>query len=348
MIKVGVLGSTGYAGAELTRLLAGHPEAELIFLDSRRNEGQPYSVMYPHLRGIVENRCISVDVEGEKPYGDADVVFCALPHGLSQTAVQKGLESGVKVIDLSADFRIADPKVYETWYKTPHIALDALSQAVYGLVEINREKIKGANVVANPGCYPTSILLATYPLLKAGLISSEGLIADSKSGVSGAGRNLSDGSLYGQSNESVKAYGIGTHRHTPEIEQLLSDAAGTPVLIQFTPHLIPMTRGILSTIYAQPKKGITEAEIAKAYAEAYQDAPFVRVLPSGEFPQTKAVAGSNFCDIGYKLDTRTNRIVLVSAIDNLIKGAAGQAVQNMNLMFGLKETVGISQMPLWP
>ncbi|WP_026478022.1 N-acetyl-gamma-glutamyl-phosphate reductase [Alkaliphilus transvaalensis] len=348
MIKAGILGSTGYAGSELTRLLMNHPKVKIEFLDSRSYEGDTYSNIYPNLKGLVDIKCSSIDLANPVELDNIDVLFCALPHGLSQKAVQEGVKRGIKVIDLSADFRISNPSVYEDWYNVEHKALHELKTAVYGLTEIHRENIKTTQLVANPGCYPTSILLAVYPLLKEKLILTEMIIADSKSGVSGAGRNPIDATIYAQCNESVKAYSLGTHRHTPEIEQELSLMAGGQVLIQFTPHLIPMTRGILSTIYVMNSNNLKEKDLVEIYHNYYKNENFIRVLTGGQLPQTKAVVGSNLCDIGFKVDERTGKIILVSAIDNLIKGASGQAVQNMNVMFGIEEMIGLQQMPLWP
>ncbi|ABR49511.1 N-acetyl-gamma-glutamyl-phosphate reductase [Alkaliphilus metalliredigens QYMF] len=346
MIKAGILGSTGYAGAELVRLLTGHPEVEIQFLDSRSYHGKAYEEVYPSLKNIVKGKCASIDLEND--FEGIDILFCALPHGLSQEAVKRMMAKGKRVIDLSADFRITDPKVYEAWYDVRHQALGELGKAVYGLSEIYPKEIQEAQLVANPGCYPTSIALALYPLLKENVISTESIIIDAKSGVSGAGRNLNDGTLFSQCNENIKAYSIGTHRHIPEIEQELSLAAGKEMIIQFTPHLVPMNRGILSTIYTTNIKNVKENDIEAIYAHYYEEKRFVRLLKEGKLPQTKAVSGSNYCDIGFKVDPRTNGLIVVSAIDNLVKGAAGQAVQNMNMMLGLKEYIGLEQMPIWP
>lgn len=348
MFQVGILGATGYVGAELVRLLGQHPQCEIALLDSRSYGGVQYGEIYPSLGRKIQQQCITVDLQNPTALKGLDVLFCALPHGLSQQAVKVGLEGGLKVIDLSADFRIHDPKVYEQWYQTPHQEPELLKQAVYGLTEINREAVASAQLVANPGCYPTSILLPLIPLLKAGVIETIGIIADAKSGVSGAGRSLSDGNLFAQCNENLKAYGLGVHRHIPEIEQELSKAAGEAIQIQFTPHLVPMNRGILTTLYLTPKASLGEGEMMAIYQEAYGREGFVRCLPQGQLPQTKAVAGSNYCDIGFTIDRRTGRLLMVSAIDNLMKGAAGQGVQNMNVMLGLPEDLGINQLPLWP
>lgn len=348
MIRVGILGSTGYAGAELVRLILGHGKAEIAFLDSRSYDGKEYIEGYPHLRTMIKKNCRAIDIEANEWLEEIDLLFCALPHGLSQGAVNKAFINGIKVIDLSADFRIKDDNIYQQWYQVKHQALEALQNSVYGLPEINRKAIKEAKIVANPGCYPTSIILPLYPLLKEGAVGINSIIADSKSGVSGAGRNPMDGSLFGQCNENLKAYGIGTHRHTPEIEEQLSNASGESINIQFTPHLVPMTRGILSTIYLDNSKGLRADDVKEIYQMYYGKEGFIRLLGEGEYPQTKGVSGSNLCDIAFKVDERTGRLILISVIDNLIKGAAGQAVQNMNILFNIEEDMGLKQMPLWP
>lgn len=346
MIRVGVLGATGFVGAELLRLLINHPRVEISFLDSRSYKDLSYSKVYPNLKGYIDTKCISVDID--KDLEDIDLMFCAMPHGVSQQPVKRAMEKGIKVIDMSADFRIKDSKVYEDWYGVEHRALKELEGAVYGLSEIYREDIKNTNLIANPGCYPTSIILPLYPLLKEKVIKEEGIIIDSKSGVSGAGRTPSEGNLYALCNENIKAYSLGKHRHIPEIEQELSKAANKEVIVQFTPHLTPMTRGILSTIYIRNGKNLEYGDIKEIFEKHYRDNYFIRILEENEYPQTKAVYGSNFCDIGFTVDKRTNMIIIVSAIDNLVKGAAGQAIQNMNIMFGLKETEGLNQVPIWP
>ncbi|SET65852.1 N-acetyl-gamma-glutamyl-phosphate reductase [Natronincola peptidivorans] len=346
MIKVGIIGSTGYVGAELTRLLSHHSEVEIMFLDSRSYASMEYSRVYPSLRGSVEKECTSINLDEDLE--NIDVLFCALPHGLSQAAVKKIVEKGKKVIDLSADFRLKDVDVYESWYGVKHEARDQLSGAVYGLSEIYPEEIAKAQLIANPGCYPTSILLPLYPLLKEDVIDTDSIIIDAKSGVSGAGRAPSDTNLYPQCNENIKAYSIGSHRHTPEIEQELTIAAGKELKIQFTPHLTPMTRGILSVIYISNKKGTTYQQMKDVYEKYYGDQKFIRLLEENEYPQTKAVYASNYCDISFKIDDRTQNIIIVSAIDNLVKGAAGQAVQNMNLMFGFNTDEGLQHAPIWP
>lgn len=346
MIKVGIIGATGYAGAELTRLLYQHREVEIKFLDSRSYSGKEYGCVYPNLKNIVAEECTSINLEEDLE--DIDLVFCALPHGLSQMAVKKICSNGKKVIDLSGDFRIRDVDTYEGWYGIRHEAKEILNIAVYGLSEIYEDQIAKAQLIANPGCYPTSVLLPLYPLLKEKVVKGEEIIIDSKSGISGAGRRPSDGNLFSQCNENLMAYGIGIHRHIPEIEQELSIAAEKEVKVQFTPHLIPMTRGILSTIYLSNKEGADLRLIKDVYRSYYEKKTFIRILEENEYPQTKAVRGSNYCDIGFKIDERTKRIIIVSAIDNLIKGAAGQGVQNMNLMFGFDEVEGLQQVAIWP
>lgn len=346
MVKVGIIGATGYAGGELVRLVYGHRKLEIGFLDSRSYVSEEYSKVYPNFKNIIDDRCVSANLE--ENLDNIDLLFTALPHGLSQKPVKKILEKGKKVIDFSADFRLKDINIYEQWYNTKHESKDLITKAVYGLSEIYSDAISKADLVANPGCYPTSVLLPLYPLLKEKLINNDIIIVDSKSGVSGAGRSARDANLYSQCNENFKAYGIGTHRHTPEIEQELSIAGGREVKIQFTPHLVPMTRGILSTIYITNKKDVNRNQIEATLRHYYKGQKFVRILDEGEYPQTKAVYGSNYCDIGFKVDDRTNTIIIVSAIDNLVKGAAGQAIQNMNLMFGFDYDEGLRQPAIWP
>lgn len=346
MINVGILGSTGYVGGELTRLLSQHQKVNLKFLDSRSYASMEYSKVYSNLKNIVDDKCRSVNLD--KDLEDIDLLFCALPHGLSQQAVVKSLEKGKKVVDISADFRLKDPITYEKWYDTKHDARQVLKSAVYGLSEIYSHEISNAQLVANPGCYPTSILLPLYPLLKEKMVADDLIIIDAKSGVSGAGRGAVDSNVFGQCNENLKAYAIGTHRHTPEIEQELSIAANKDIMIQFTPHLVPMTRGILSTIYIDNTKNLTPEDIKTTLDNYYHNHQFIRILEEGQYPQTKGVYASNYCDIGFKIDKRTNKIIIVSAIDNLVKGAAGQAIQNMNLIFGFDETEGLQQGPIWP
>lgn len=347
MIKVGILGASGYTGAELIRLLSKREDVELIFIHSNSYEGKSVSSLYPNLREIGDLTFTTIEDAFENKMKYIDVLFCALPHGLTQKAVKDALDLGVKVIDLSADFRLKDPVEYEKWYDTKHNATDELKEAVYGLVEINRDKIKDARLIANPGCYPTSITLGLYPLLKENLVKGT-IISDSKSGVSGAGRATKDGNLYCQCDESISPYGVASHRHTPEIKEQLNYFTENEVDILFTPHLVPMMRGILSTIYVKNDNNLEEDEILEIYHKYYDKEKFIRVLPKGVFPKTREVSGSNYVDIAVKVDNRTGYIIVMSVIDNLFKGASGQAVQNMNVMFGLDESKGIDFAPMWP
>lgn len=346
MLKIAIVGASGYTGLELIRILHCHPEVAVTCLTSEQSAGKRISEVFPTLRG----RCDIVleNLEPVRVAEKADIIFTALPHKAAMEVVPTFLKLGKKVIDLSADYRLSDPAVYGEWYE-PHLNPENLKKAVYGLPEIRRDRIKGAQLVANPGCYPTSIILALAPLLKNGLIDLSSIIADSASGVTGAGRSAKVDSLYCEVNEGYKAYGVGgAHRHTPEIEQELSLLAGEELKITFTPHLVPMDRGILSTVYATPEKTLDTATIAALYLEFYDGEPFVRVLPSGSLPSTAYVRGSNFCDIAPLVDPRTGRIIIVSAIDNLVKGASGQAIQNMNLLCGFPETTGLEGLALFP
>lgn len=345
MLKVGIVGASGYTGVELSRILSGHPDVELTITTSRQYAGKSMAEIYPSLRGIVENICVDpgeVDIASQ-----ADVFFTAVPHQTAMSIVPALIEEGKKVIDLSADFRIKDHLTYEQWYQA-HTAKEYLSEAVYGLPEIHRAEIIKARLVANPGCYPTSIILGMNPLLKNKIIEPSTIIADSKSGTSGAGRTAQVGALYCEVADGFKAYKVGAHRHTPEIEQELNLLAGEQFCISFTPHLVPMSRGILSTVYAKMAQNISEESLIELYASFYKEEPFVRICNVDEFPATQHVRGSNFCDIGLKVDSRTGRVVVVSAIDNLVKGAAGQAVQNMNLICGFEETQGLLGAPFFP
>ena len=344
MMRVGIIGASGYTGAELARILSRHPEVELTVATSRQYEGQKLSAVYPSLRGICDLVCTAPALD--EVAGAADFFFTAVPHQTAMEIVPALLDGGARVVDLSADFRIHDPAVYEAWYQ-PHSARDLLDEAVYGLPEIRRQRIAAARLVANPGCYPTSIILALAPLLRAGVIRTDTIIADSKSGTSGAGRGAQVGTLFCEVHDGFKAYKVGAHRHTPEIEQELGEQAGSKLTISFTPHLVPMSRGILSTVYAALTREIDESEVASLYEEAYADEEFVRLCYPG-FPATQYVRGGNYCDIGFKVDARTGRIVVVSAIDNIVKGASGQAVQNMNIMCGFAEHLGLRGVPLFP
>ncbi len=345
MYKIGIVGASGYTGVELARLLVNHPDVELAVATSRQYAGQKLSDVYPNLRGLTD--IVLEDVVIEDLVDRADLFFTAVPHQTAMNIVPAFLAAGKKVVDLSADFRIDDAEVYEAWYQA-HIAKEFLAEAVYGLPEINRAQVKGARLVANPGCYPTSIILGLAPLLKNDLIDPATIIADSKSGTSGAGRSASTATLYCEVTDGFKAYKVGAHRHTPEIEQEIAKLAGQGVAISFTPHLVPMVRGILSTVYAGLLKDISQAEVDSLYQDFYKDERFVRPCTPGTFPSTQFVRGSNYCDIGCKVDPRTKRIVIVSAIDNLVKGAAGQAVQNMNIVLGLEEAAGLGVVPLFP
>lgn len=345
MIKVGIIGASGYTGVELARILANHPGVEITVVTSRRHQGLPLSALYPNLKGIVDLAC--VDAEAGAVAGAADLFFTAVPHQTAMAIVPTLLDAGRKVIDLSADFRIHDSSVYEQWYQ-PHTAPELLGEAVYGLPELHRTEIRKARLIANPGCYPTSIILGLAPLLKARAIDPDTVIADSKSGTSGAGRTVQQSTLFCEVADGFKAYKVASHRHTPEIEQELGKLCGRPVAISFTPHLVPMSRGIFSTIYASLKSSLSSEEATDLFLEYYRDEPFVRICDPGTLPATPHVRGGNFCDLACKVDHRTGRIIVLAAIDNLVKGAAGQAVQNMNLLLGLPENQGLGIVPLFP
>ncbi len=346
MIKAGIIGSTGYAGQELVRLLLGHKDVEIVWYGSRSYIDKKYYDVFRNMFQIVEDVCRDDNLE--ELAEAVDVIFTATPQGLCASLVSEDILNKVKIIDLSADFRIKDVSVYEKWYGIKHASPEFIPEAVYGLCEINREDIKGARLIANPGCYTTCSILTAYPLVKEGLIDAQSIIIDAKSGTSGAGRGAKVDNLFCEVNESIKAYGVTTHRHTPEIEEQLGYAAGEPVLLNFTPHLVPMNRGILVTAYANLKEGVTEADIRAAYDKYYKDEKFVRVLDAGVCPETRWVEGSNYTDINFKVDERTHRVVMMGALDNLVKGAAGQAVQNMNLIFGLDEAEGLNLVPMFP
>ena len=346
MIKAGIIGATGYAGAELVRLLLGHKEVEIKWYGSRSYVDQAYASVYQNMFQLVDEKCLDDNMEAMAD--QVDVIFTATPQGLCASLVNENILNKVKIIDLSADFRIKDVNVYEKWYGIEHKAPQYIEEAVYGLCEVNREKIKQARIIANPGCYPTCSFLSIYPCVKEGLIDPNTIIIDAKSGTSGAGRGAKVDNLFCEINENIKAYGVAGHRHTPEIEEQLSYAAGEPVLINFTPHLVPMQRGILVTAYASLKKDVTYEEVKAVYDKYYDKEYFVRVLNKDVCPQTRWVEGSNFVDVNFKIDPRTKRIIMMGAIDNLVKGAAGQAVQNMNLLFGLDEKTGLQMAPLFP
>ena len=342
MIRVGVIGATGYAGAELVRILSGHPDVELTVLTSRQYAGMKYDGIYPSMAGVVNLACEEFN---EDSFCDkVDIIFIALPHSIPMEIVPGLIQRGKKVIDLSADFRFKDVLRYEKYYQ-PHTAKELLKEAVYGLCEIYFDKIKNASLIGNPGCYPTSVLLPLVPLLKENFLDINTIIADSKSGVSGAGRSLSLTTHFCEANESSKAYKVAEHRHCPEMEEILSTEAKRQVTITFVPHLIPMTRGMLTTIYAGLVKNTSPEEIEDCIASFYSGRPFIRICPDNTLPDTLHVRGTNYCDIGFKLDGRNNRLILISATDNLVKGAAGQAVQNMNIMLGIDETRGLNNVP---
>lgn len=341
-MRVGILGATGYAGQELVRLLQNHGKVNALYLASSSVAGEAYETVYPHWSGQ------NVGILNDENVPDLDVLFCALPHGLTAARAQGFLDRQMKVIDLGADFRLNSAQIYKEWYKIEHPAPDLLNDATYGLPELFREDIRGKSIIANPGCYPTATLLALVPLLRQRLLRTENIIVDAKSGVSGAGRGVSLGTHYAEVTENFKAYGVASHRHTPEIEQELSRAAGQQLYINFTPHLVPMTRGILATIYAKVEKGITEDDLRRCWLEQYGEEEFVHVLPVGNWPQTKYASGSNQAFLQLTVDERTGNAIIVSVIDNLIKGAAGQAIQNMNLVMGWPESTGLKGTALWP
>ncbi|OGQ50807.1 MAG: N-acetyl-gamma-glutamyl-phosphate reductase [Deltaproteobacteria bacterium RIFCSPLOWO2_02_FULL_53_8] len=341
-IKAAILGANGYTGLELLRLLAAHPDVEVTHAGSRQYAGQAVGAVFPALTGFYDGLVFSDSVQPSDI--NADCVFCCLPHGASQDVVPALLEAGKIVIDLSADFRLRSPVVFKQWYGE-HKAPALLTSAVYGLPELNRAKLKGAKLVANPGCYPTSVILGLAPLAKAGLLENDSIIADAKSGVSGAGRAASLDTAFVEVSGGFKAYKVGGHRHTPEMEQELSLLCDAKTSITFTPHLLPVSRGILSTVYAGLNKRITGAGVHKFYTDFYKNEPFVRVMQLGSLPDISQVRGSNFCDIGVYVDEVKDRLTVVSVIDNLVKGASGQAVQNMNIVCGLPEDAGLMNPP---
>ncbi|MDD3814028.1 MAG: N-acetyl-gamma-glutamyl-phosphate reductase [Desulfocapsaceae bacterium] len=346
MLKVAIIGASGYTGVELARILCNHPDITLTAATSRQYAGQALAQVFPNLRK--KTNLICENLTTAELCARADFFFTAVPHKTAMDIVPHLLAAGKKVVDLSADFRLRNVAVYEEWYQK-HSAADLLNEAVYGLPELYREQIRSSRLTANPGCYPTSIILALAPLLKAGVIDPRSIIADSKSGTSGAGRAAQVGSLFCEVTDGFRAYKVGgTHRHTPEIEQEINTFLHEPVRISFTPHLLPISRGILSTIYAQLKPEVQQNDITQLYEKMYSQEPFVRILPENTFPATQYVRGSNFCDVGFKIDTRTGRIIILSTIDNIVKGAAGQAVQNMNLMCGFTETAGLESAPFFP
>ena len=346
MVKVGIIGATGYAGQELVRILLGHKDAEIVWYGSRSYIDQEYASVYRNMFQLVDAKCM--DDNMDELSKQADVIFTATPQGLCASLVNEQILSNTKIVDLSADFRIKDVATYEKWYNLEHKSPQFIDEAVYGLCEINREDIKKARLIANPGCYTTCSILSLYPLVKERLVDVDTIIVDAKSGTSGAGRGAKVDNLYCEVNENIKAYGVAGHRHTPEIEEQLGYAAGKEILLNFTPHLVPMNRGILITAYASLKKEVSYEEVKAAYDKYYENETFVRVLDRDVCPQTKWVEGSNYVDVNFKIDPRTHRIIMMGAMDNLVKGAAGQAVQNMNLLFGLPENEGLQLVPMFP
>lgn len=351
MIKAGIIGATGYAGAELVRILLGHKEVEIKWYGSRSYIDQKYAQVYQNMFQLVEDKCLDDNIE--ELAKQVDVIFTATPQGFLGRVLTEEILKNTKIVDLSADYRIKDVDTYEKWYKIEHKSPQFINEAVYGLCEINREQVKGARLVANPGCYTTCSILTAYPLVKEGLIDPDTLIIDAKSGTSGAGRGAKVNNLFCEVNENMKAYGVATHRHTPEIEEQLGYAAGKEITVSFTPHLVPMNRGILATEYASLVKKAdgtypTKEEIRAVYNKYYEKEMFVRVLEDGVCPETKWVEGSNYVDVNFVIDERTGRVVMMGALDNLVKGAAGQAVQNMNLLFGFPEDEGLKLVPMFP
>lgn len=346
IVKVAVIGGTGYGSIELIRLINIHPYLEIGTIVSNSQAGNQISSTYPHLSGINEQSLEKFDAD--RLAKENNIIFLATPSGVSSSLAPQLIDKGSKCIDLSGDFRIRSGDIYEQWYKHSPAPQDYLAQAVYGLCEMNAQNIKTANLIANPGCYPTATLLGLMPIIKTGLADLESIIIDAKSGVSGAGRGLSLTSHFAELNENLKTYKMGAHQHIPEIEQSLTDESGVPVTITFTPHLIPMTRGIMCTIYVKLKDASLTEEVQEIYNEFYENKPFVRIRPAGSIPATKEVLGSNYCDIGLHVDPRTKRLTIISVIDNLVKGAAGQAIQNVNIMNGWDETTGLNDTPLYP
>ena len=346
MIKVGIIGASGYTGNELVRILAQHPKAEIIAITSRTHEGRRFEEVYGNFTGW--NGPVFTGSDSADAVAGCDVVFMAMPHGAALELVPPLLQKGQKVIDLGADFRFRDAQTYQTWYKLQHTQGELTKNAVYGLPEIYRKEIRQAELVGNPGCYPTSVILPVYPLLKEGLVDPDRIIIDSKSGVSGAGRKGEVAYNYAELFGNFKAYGLPDHRHTPEIEQELSRAVGKELKVSFTPHLLPVARGILSTIHLSLTKSVTTQEVEEVLTHSYQGEPFVKIVKEPQLPELKWVVGTNCCRIGVRVDRRTNQLVVVSVIDNMGKGASGQAVQNMNLICDLPETMGLQQWPVYP
>lgn len=344
-MKVGIIGASGYTGQELVRILTGHPKVEITVATSERFAGSAIDEIFPSLKGVIDLRLSTLSTT--QVVKASDIIFTALPHGRSMEVVAECIKGGKRVVDLSADFRLKDKDLYERWYG-PHACPDLLSEAIYGLPETYRPEIKKAQLVANPGCYPTGAVLALAPLVEAGMIAPSGIVVDAKSGVSGAGRNPSMTNLFCEAAEGLKAYAVAQHRHAPEMDQELSARAGEHIHILFVPHLIPINRGILSTCYARVIGKVSTEQVYAVYQGRYKDEPFIRLCSSGTFPSTTAVRGSNYCDVGVLADDDSGQLIVISAIDNLVKGASGQAVQNMNIMCGFPETMGLEQVPLAP
>ena len=346
MIKAGIFGATGYTGSELVRILYHHPKVEISTLSSKRHNNQVYNSVFENFNKISEMKCEEEDLESLSEL--LDVVFLALPNGKALELLTDSILKNVKVIDLSGDFRLKNIDVYEEWYKIKHKNEALIDRATYGLSEWKRSQIRNSRLISNPGCYPTCALLSLLPLIKEGILEESSIIIDAKSGVSGAGRSLNLTTHFSECNESIKAYSVKSHRHTPEIEQELNEFTKNEISVTFTPHLLPMNRGILCTCYGVLKKQINYDEIKKIYEEYYKHEFFIRLTKEDVFPETKWVKGSNYCDIGFTVDERSNKIIIIGAIDNLIKGAAGQAIQNMNIMFNLKENMGLDSIPIFP
>ena len=344
-MKVSIIGATGYAGAELLRILHNHPQAEVVHITSESHTGEPISAIYPHMRGIYDQKLMSMK-EIEKIGADSDFVFIGLPHGHAMAVGKALADTNVRIIDLGADYRFRDTSIYEKWYKVGHTHKDA--KRVYGLAELYRDRIKDAKIIGNAGCYTTASILALAPLAKNHLIDVDTIVVDAKSGVSGAGRSAKLQNHFPEMYDNFKAYNVGGHRHTPEIEQAVTDLSGEPCVLSFTPHLVPMSRGILSTCYAKLKAGVKPEMVDAAYEKLYGKEYFVRLLGRGGYPSVKEVRGSNFCDLGWHIDERVGRVIVLSAIDNLVKGAAGQAVQNFNIACGFDEKLGLDMVPVYP
>lgn len=347
MIKVGIVGATGYTGSELLRLLVLHPETEIVVVTSRTEKGSAVADMFPHVRGYL-------DLDFTDPSVDelsiCDLIFFATPHGVAQSMMKEFIDSGLKTIDLSGDFRLKDVDVWESWYGQKHACPELIPEAVYGLPEIHREKIIDAKLIACPGCFPTVVQLGFLPLLEKNWINTDRLIADAKTGTSGAGRAAKVGMLLSECSDSFKAYGVSGHRHLPEMQQILGDIQGAPLGLTFVPHLVPMIRGIEATLYAElkPELGLSIEQVQTLFETRYADEPFVDVMPLGSLPETRSVKGSNFCRIAIHQQAGSNQIIILAVIDNLVKGSSGQAIQNMNIMFGLEETLGLEQVALMP